>query len=537
MIRHATILSAFVIALAPSGPRAFQQHEHGGSERLGKVHFETSCSPAVRERFDRAMALLHSFWYAPALEAFGEVAKADPKCAMAHWGTAVALWGNPLGGTRTTQTYARAQAAIDQAKSIGAPTPRERDYIAAVEALYAGGDKVALATHSLAYEKALESLVAKYPNDTEAAILYAIALDAAASPADSTYAKQLRAAGILEKALATHPDHPGVTHYLIHSYDYPPLAAKGLTAARTYAKIAPDAPHALHMPSHIFTRVGAWQDSIESNMASAAAAKKANSPAEELHAMDYQAYAYLQLGRDDLAARVSADAEPIGTRVDPASGYGFAGYYGMSAIPARVALERGAWKEAASIAPRSSPFPHADSILLFARAVGAARIRQPADARKSLEKLPPLVDALKQRNDAYWAGQVEIQRKGAEAWILYAEGKPAEAIALMKEAADEEDASEKHAVTPGPLAPAREMLGELLLEAGRPKQALPEFERAMTREPGRYRTLAGAMRAAEAVGDRTKAQKYAADLLALGKTAKPGRQDLTIAARLAKGGK
>jgi len=531
---HRLICFAVSVALAllPAVALA-QQHEHGAqpADRLGKVHFETSCNASVKDSFDRAVALLHSFWYAAAIDAFNDIAKKDASCGMTQWGVAMAVWGNPLGGTRTPQILARGREAVAQAKKMGAKSAREQDYIAAVDALYAGeGDQL---SHARAYEKAMASIVAKYPKDTEAMVFYAIALDAAADPADKTYARQLQAAKMLEKVLATQPDHPGVTHYLIHSYDYPPLAAKGLPAAQRYAKIAPDAPHALHMPSHIFTRVGAWQDSIDSNMASAAAAKKANSAPEELHAMDYQTYAYLQLGRDTDAMRVQSETDATLARVDAGSGYTFAAVYAATAIPARVALERGAWKDAASLKPRSSSFPHADAVATFARILGAARSGQAAAARKDLATLAPVPAALKEK-EPYWSNQVAIQLKAAEGWTLHAEGKTAEGIALLRQAADQEDASEKSPVTPGPIAPARELLAELLLEAKQPKEALIEFEKSMTREPGRFRSIAGAMRAAQGAGDTVKTKKYAGGLLTLAKGAAPGRPEITEAQKYAK---
>jgi hypothetical protein len=527
------LLTLLLVACFTAAPAIAQDHQHAGqpAERLGKVHFETSCSPAVRDAFDRAVALLHSFWYTAAIDAFGDVATRDPACAMAHWGVAMGVWGNPLGGTRTPQTLERGRAAVARAQAAAAKTPRERDYIAAVDALYAvDKDQPARA---LAYERAMESVVTKYPSDPEAKIFYAIALDAAADPADKTYAKLLKAATILEAAFAAQPDHPGISHYLIHSYDVPALAAKGLPAARRYASIAPDAPHALHMPSHIFTRVGAWQDSIDSNRASAAAAKKANSPPEELHAMDYQAYAYLQLARDDEAQRVVAEAEAILAKVEAGGGYGFAGVYGATALRARWPLERGAWRDASALVLQTTAFPHSDAVTLFARAVGAARSGQAAAARKSADALAPLVEALRARNDAYWAGQVEIQRKAALGWALHAEGKTAEGIALVRQAAAEEDATEKSPVSPGPIAPARELLAELLLEARQPAEALAEFEKSMTREPGRFRSLAGAMQAADAAGDRAKARRHATALLELAKTASgPARADIDRARQL-----
>jgi hypothetical protein len=525
------ILIGFSLCAVPA--RA-QEHQHAGqpADRLGKVHFETSCAAAVRDGFDRAIALLHSFWYAAAIDAFNDVAAKDASCAMAHWGAAMGIWGNPLGGTRTPQILERGRAAVARAKATPAKTERERGYVAAIEALYAGD--VPQPQRAQAYERAMEAVVAKNPSDTEAKIFYAIALDAAADPADKTYAKQLKAAGLLEPVFKAQPDHPGAAHYLIHSYDVPALAAKGLAAARRYASIAPDAPHALHMPSHIFTRVGAWQDSIDSNLASAKSALKANSPPEVLHAMDYQAYAYLQLARDDDAIRVLGESKAILAKVETGSGYGFAGVYGATAIPARVALERGIWKDAAALPIQSSPFPHGDAVILFARALGAARSGQAAEARKNAEAIAPLVEKLRAANEAYWAGQVEIQRKASLAWTLQAEGKTAEALVLARQAADEEDATEKSPVSPGPIAPARELLAEMLLEAGQAAPALVEFEKGMTREPGRFRTIAGAMKAADKAGDRAKARKYAANLLALAKSAAPGRPDLTEARRLAK---
>ena len=337
----------------------------------------------------------------------------------------------------------------------------------------------------------------------------------------------------MEPIFKRQPRHPGVAHYLIHLYDTPALAEKGIDAAKRYAGIAPAAPHAQHMPSHIFTRVGAWQDSIDSNMASAAAAKKANSAPEELHAMDYQTYAYLQLGRDTDAMRVQSETDATLARVDAGSGYTFAAVYAATAIPARVALERGAWKDAANLKPRSSSFPHADAVATFARILGAARSGQAAAARKDLATLAPVPAALKEK-EPYWSNQVAIQLKAAEAWTLHAEGKTAEGIALLRQAADQEDASEKSPVTPGPIAPARELLAELLLEAKQPKEALIEFEKSMTREPGRFRSIAGAMRAAQGAGDTVKTKKYAGELLTLAKGAAPGRPEITEAQKYAK---
>lgn len=511
-----------------------QQHEHGAqpAERLGKVTFDVSCPAEVKADFSRGVALLHSFWFAAAINQFNDIGKRAPNCAMVHWGVAMGIWGNPLGGTRTPETLSRGRAVARLGLNASNVTPRERDYIAAVNALYGDSDATPQPVRAQAYEEKMAALAAANPKDSEASVFYAIALIAAAAPTDQTYAKQLKAAGILEKVYTTQPDHPGITHYLIHAYDYPKLADKGLAAARRYASIAPDAPHALHMPSHVFTRVGAWQDSIDSNKASAAAAKKANSAPEELHAMDYQVYANLQLARDDEAKRLLAETEAILARVDAGSGYGLAGFYGASAIPARVALERGAWTEAANLTVRPGSFPHTEAMTWFAKAIGAARSRQLDQARAHLARLAPLRDALTAKNDAYWAGQVEIQRKMAEGAILFYDS-PDAGLALLKQAADAEDATEKSPVTPGPLVPARELYADYLYLARRP-EALAEYEKTLTREPGRFRSIAGAMLVAGLANDTAKAKKYATDLLALAKGAAPGRPDIQAATRWAR---
>jgi hypothetical protein len=539
MKRNISII--LILAAIAAAPAFAQQHEHGAqpAERLGKVNFEVSCPAEVKADFSRGVALLHSFWYAAAIEQFNAIEKKAPGCAMVHWGVAMGIWGNPLGGTRTPETFARGRAVARRALTASNITPRERDYIAAVNTLYAEPDTMPMPSRTAAYEEKMAALVAAYPNDSEAAVFYAIALVAAAPPTDQTYAKQLKAAGILEKVFATQPDHPGITHYLIHSYDVPKLADKGLAAARRYASIAPDAPHALHMPSHIFTRVGAWQDSIDSNKASAAAAKKANSAPEELHAMDYQVYANLQLARDDEAKRLLGETEAILARVDAGSGYGLAGFYGASAIPARVALERGAWAEAANLTVRPGSFPHTEAMTWFAKAIGAARSKQFDQARAHLAKLAPLRDALTAKNDAYWAGQVEIQRKTAEGVILFQEAmgsgaSSAAALELLRAAADAEDGTEKSPVTPGSLVPARELYAESLVMSRRFSDALAEFEKTLTRESGRFRSIAGAMRAAQAANNTAKAKKYAVDLLALAKSASPGRPEIEEAKKLAK---
>ena len=517
-MRFCTLILA--CSLSAASPAFAQQHEHGGTppERLGKVQFDNSCAAAVKADFNRAVALLHSFWFTASGAAFEAVAQKDSSCAMAHWGAAMANWGNPLGGTRTPQTFTAGLASVAKARAAQPKTARERAYIDAVELLYKDADKLDHPTRANLYEQAMAALVAANPNDTEASIFYAIALDAAAPTTDKTYAKQLRAASILERAFKAQPEHPGISHYLIHSYDTPALADKGLAAARRYAGIAPDAPHALHMPSHIFTRVGAWEDSIKSNAASASSADKANSPAEVLHAMDYQVYAYLQLAKDADARRIQGESEKVIARVSAASGYGLAGFFAAAAIPARAALERGDWKAASALTPLAGTFPATEAITWFARAIGAARSGNATEAAAAAAKLPALRDALKAKNDAYWADIVDIQSKAADGWAKYAAGQKDAGLALLAAAATQEDATDKSPISPGPLAPARELYAEMLLDAGRAADAVKEFEAVMKKEPGRYRSLAGAMNAAAAAGDKVKARQFAADLIKLAGT-------------------
>ena len=493
-------------------------------EKLGEVHFPVSCNAAAQQEFDRAVALLHSFWFDASAKAFAAVTQTDPGCAMGHWGEAMAILfnPNPFVGTPTPKGLQDGCPAIERAKAAGAKTQRERGYIAAVESLCQDRDKADQRARVLAYEQAMERLSRTYPEDREAAVFYALALNITASPADKTYANQLKAAEILEKVFAEQPNHPGVAHYLIHSYDYPPIASRGLSAARRYAGIAPAAPHALHMPSHIFTRRGFWQESIESNRASAAAAKN---HFDQLHAMDYQAYASLQMAQDLATKRVLDEAIAI-QKVE-----GFVPGYALAAIPARYALERRRWADAASLTLQPSDFPwdrfpQAEAVLVFARALGAARSGNASGASKDIARLEVLRDSLIAAKQSYWVEQVEIQRQVAVAWVARAEGKNQEALQLMRAAADREDATEKHPVTPGPIVPARELLGEMLLELGDPRQALKEFEASHRVEPNRFKGLYGAARAAELSGDHVKARTYYASLLALCEKADTERPEL-----------
>jgi hypothetical protein len=421
--------------------------------------------------------------------------------------------------------------------AANAKTERERDYIAAVTRLYKDAGTVDQRTRTLAYEKAMEQVAAKYNDDPEARIFYALSLDQTNLPTDKTYANLLKAAEILEKEFKTQPDHPGIAHYIIHSYDVPALAPKALDAAQRYAKIAPDAPHALHMPSHTFTRVGYWQESIETNIASAEAARKDKAPSEELHALDYQTYAYLQTAQDALARKILEQIPPIGAQIEAnapgAAAPAPAGYFALAAIPARYALERNAWAEAASLKPLSTRFPWVDAVTYFARALGAARSGNAAAATKDVETLNALAAKLREAKDAYWTSQVEIQAKAASAWIAFVEGKKDEGIALMREAAAMEDLTEKSAISPGPIKPAHELLGEMLLEAGKPAEALEEFEATMKKEPNRFRGVYGAAVAAERSADKAKAKNYYSQLLKICEHGDAGARPELAAARKA----
>ncbi|MBZ5555866.1 MAG: hypothetical protein LAO77_01190 [Acidobacteriia bacterium] len=518
-------------------PAVAQDHDHGQApvEKLGTVHFETSCSAAAQPLFDRAVALLHSFEFQRAIDGFTAVLKADPSCSMANWGIALSRWGNPFAaGLRPPAQLQLGREAIERATSPLPPTERERKYIDAVGVLYGNFERVAQDARLRAYRDSMAALATVYSLDDEATIFFALSLAVAADPADKTYASQLRAGALLEKLFAAHPDHPGLAHYIIHTYDVPPLADRALEAARRYATIAPSAPHALHMPSHTFTRVGYWQESIDTNIASAASAKREGATGEELHATDYQMYAYLQTGQDRAAGKLIAALPEIASRFNPTAGGGAAppsaAYFALAAIPARYALERGAWADAVKLVPRTTPFPYTEAMTYFARALGAARLRQPATMREAIDALAQIHDRLAKSGETYWAEQVEIQRHAASAWLTLVEGRKDDAVAAMRAVALREDATEKNAVTPGPLAPARELLGEMLLEVTQPAAAMTEFEATLKKEPNRFRALAGAAKAATAIGDRTSARKYYDQLLKVcARADTPGRPELVDA--------
>jgi hypothetical protein len=424
-------------------------------------------------------------------------------------------------------------SALEKAKAAGAKTQRERDYIAALATFYKDSDKLDHRTRSLSYEKAMDQLQARYPEDHEAAIFHALALLATLDPTDKTYANQKKAGEILEPLFVEQPEHPGIAHYIIHAYDYPPLAQRALDAARRYAKIAPDSPHALHMPSHIFTRLGLWQESIDSNLISAASAQRNNAPGNELHAKDYLIYAYLQ-GGQDREAKKALEAPPAGRADDPQY---MNWLYAMGTSPARYAVERHQWAEAAALPVPANTFPGGrwawtEANLHFARALGAAHTGQAEAARKEVQQLASLRDTLIQGNDKYWADQVDIQRESATAWVTLAEGKHDEALKQMRAAADHEDRTDKHNVTPGVILPARELLGEMLLKLNQPAQAIVEFEATLRTAPNRFNALAGTARAAKLSGDNAKAKTYYARLLSMCEHADGDRPEIQDARSL-----
>lgn len=509
---HAVTAAAVISFVQPAFAAADQT--------LGKVHFETSCNPDAQQHFDRAMLYQHSFWYRASQKSFEDTLKADPECAIAYWGIALSLLYNPHVAP-PAKNLVEGAAALAKAKAVGAKTAREREYLDALAAMYADHEKVDHRTRVLNYLKAMEGLAARYPEDDEAQIHYALALNVGASPSDKTYASQLKGAAILEKIWTRQPDHPGVAHYLIHLYDTPALAEKGLTAARRYAKVAPDAAHAQHMPSHIFTRLGYWQESIASNIVAARVAKEGQDLHDELHSMDYVVYAHLQLGQDGKARAVIDEMNTI---------VGFTetflpGPYGLAASPARYALERGDWKGAAVLQVRPSPLAHVQAISHFARALGAARLGNPEAAKTDIAKLADLRDKLREAKDAYWSGQVDIQWQVANAWVLYAEGKHEEALKAMSAAADAEDRTEKHPVTPGVPIPARELYGTMLLDRGMAKEAFAAFEATLKKEPNRLGATIGAAKSAEKAGDAAKARQYYAKVAELAADADAGRPE------------
>jgi hypothetical protein len=517
MAKKIILAGLLAMLLATSG--VAQEHPHGNSEKLGEVHFPTSCDQKTQKEFDRAVALLHSFEFSQAIAGFNAALENDPQCGIAYWGIALSQWSNPFAvGAKDGSQLKAGRASVQQGQAIGAKTERERAYIAAVAALYANFENTSQPSRLIAYRDAMEAVASKYPTDNEAQIFYALSIAASEDPADKTYAGRLKAGAILERLVKEEPNHPGLAHYIIHNYDVPPLAGRALEAARRYSEIAPDAPHALHMPSHTFTRTGYWQESIRSNIAAAAAAKSQGETAEELHASDYEVYAFLQTAQDEATKGIVSSLPQIASRFDPNQVIGGAagpsvGYFALAAIPARYALERGDWKQAAQLTPRATPFPHTEAMTWFARGLGSARLGQVKAAYYAANSLQQIRQQLLKSGESYWALQVEIEEHEIRAWTLLAGGKREQAHREMELAAKLEDGTEKSAVTPGPLAPARELLGEMLLETHQPALALEQFEATLKKEPGRFRALYGAGSAARLAGHAEMSRGYFRELV------------------------
>jgi tetratricopeptide (TPR) repeat protein len=489
----------FVVLAIPAFAAA-QDHAHAQGDRLGSVHFATSCNPKVAPAFDRSVALLHSFEFGAAIRGFTGVLAEDSTCAMAHWGIALARWTNPMApGVRSaTVIKTGGEAAAAAVRLSSNASERERGYVRAVTQLYESADSRSQPARVNAYERAMADLVVRQPADTEAKIFWAISLTAASAPTDKSYANQLKAGALLEELWVKQPDHPGLAHYIIHTYDYPPLADKARAAARRYADIAPSAAHAQHMPSHTFTRVGMWNESVEANMRSAEVATQSNALGEVLHAYDYAMYAHLQNGNEAEARKILDKLPPLAARYDPnvvaGAAPGSAGVYALAAIPARWVLERSAWGEAMSLTPRPSDYPYAEAVTYFARALGASHTGNISAARTAIDSLASIQKRLVAASEPYWAEQVAIQQLGAQAWLDLAEKREAAALDNMRKAAAREDATEKAAVMPGPVLPARELLGDLLLALGRRAEAVAEYQVTLKREPNRRHLVEGTAR-------------------------------------------
>ena len=543
-MKYFTLASALVLsAYMGAGMHGAGAHEDDAAppgvspEKIGEVNFSVSCNAAAQKEFNHAMALFHSFWFEPAKKSFARVLELDPQCAMAQWGIAFISMGNPFAWPANPNAMKASAAAMVEAQRIGAKSERERDYIAALGVFLKDWESIDHRTRVVAFEKAMAGVARRHPQDIEAQILYALVLDAAALPTDKTFANQLEAARILEPLFAQYPNHPGVPHYLIHTYDYAELAHKGLPAARVYAGIAPSVPHALHMPSHIFSRVGLWEELVVGNRASYRAAMGEMSETtlgigmyDALHAMDYMVFGHLQQAQDQAAKRIADEVAAI-RKVNVEN---FVAAYAFASIPSRIALEHRDWAQAAAL-ELSPPdlawhkFPQAEAILVFARGLGAARTGDINAARRDLQRLQALKEAMTAAKIGYWAGQADFQIKTVNAWIAFADKRNDEALQSMRAAAEAEEASDKHPVTPGNIVPSRELLAEMLMETGQPAQALAEYERSLKRDANRFRSVYGAARAAEAAGNSAAARDYYAKLQSLAERYDTERQELVKA--------
>jgi len=509
-------IAASVVFFLLSG--TVQAHE---GDDLGKVTFPTSCDAKVQAEFESGVAMLHSYWFSYAGKTFRSVLQKDPGCVMAYWGIALDYLGNSLSAPPPAKEAQAAWVALEQARAIGAKTPRESAWIEAISAYYRDHDKVPVNTRLAAYNKAMEQLTQRYPDDYEAWVFYALTLQASAPKSDVTYATQIKSAAILEKLYVQNPQHPGVSHFLIHAYDYPPLAEKGIAAAKRYAAIAPAVPHARHMPSHIYSMVGLWEDSIKSNLSSL------EIQPDYIHAYDFSVYAALQLAQDARASAMIEKAISTPRRGDRPIGLG--DFTARAAMPARYVLERGDWAGAAALTVKPSQFPQADSLTRFSRGLGMARSGDAAGAKAEIEAMQALRTALQKSDQSYWADRTEEQMLAVSAWVALAEGNRAQAEKLMRAAADNEDGSVKHVTMENRLYPLRELLADLLLETGQAAPALREYEAANKAYPNRFRGIYGAARAAEAAGDRQKARAHFAKLVELTKNADSVRPEFTRA--------
>ena len=537
------IAGLIVLATCWAAPLArAQEHEghvHGG-ERLGRVVFPVSCAPAARPRFEHAMAVLHSFWWEQGERAFSEVVTPDSNCARAWWGLALNAWGNPFAGGPSGQRLAAGVTAAQHAAALPARTPRERGFIAAAGALYRDAHSTSNADRLQAYADTMARVYRDFPRDVEVAIYHALAMLATAPRTDTTFARQREAIASLDPLFARHPDHPGLAHYVIHATDSPQLAKLGLSAARRYASIAPAAPHAQHMPSHIFVRLGLWDETISSNhtahevgVASARAAGLTGATPEEFHTLDYEVYGYLQRGEDSAARAAAAE----GAGLASTDGRALVASYNRTAIPARILLETGDWAAAASFpVPAESLFPVAAALGRFTRAIGSARAGKPDGARPELAALDSIAASLARRGESYWARVVGIKRDAAGAWAAFAAGDTAGGLALAAAAADTEAVTDKHPVTPAELLPARELQADMLLAAGRPAEARAAYLATLRREPGRARSTYGAARAAELAGDRAAAAAGYRAYLKLMAKADGERPEIALARRFERSG-
>jgi hypothetical protein len=503
------------LALAASVHVNAVQHDHG---RLGTVNFPTSCDPSVQAEFERGVAMLHSYWFNYAGKTFRSVLERDPRCVIAYWGLALDLLGNTLSAPPSRQAAREAWDLLEKARAVEPKTARERDWIAAIRTYFRDHETVPLETRLLAYSKAMRELAERYPDDFEAQVYYALTLQAAAPKSDLSYANQFRSAEILERLYAQNPQHPGITHYLIHAYDFAPFVEKGIPAARRYAAIAPAVPHARHMPAHIYSMAGLWEDSIASNLSAL------EIQPDYYHAADFTIYAHLQLGQDAKAAAMIDKALNTPLRGDRPATIG--DYTARAAMPARYCLERADWAAAAALPVSASGYPQADSLTRFARGLAMARLGKIREATQETEAMQALRTALEKSGDRYWADRTSEQMLAISAWVALANGARDEAITLMRRAADGEDGSLKHVAMENRLYPMRELLGDLLLSAGQAPLAFTEYVKSLKQYPNRYRGVYGAARAAETAGDRQNAADYYARLIALVKAGDASRPEL-----------